>query len=106
MRNKAERRDRIEGLFAGGDGGGGLPGDAGVGDDDGQGALGAFFEEEPVGFVVLVSAVGVEEFHVAGAEDLEAVVEVGSWSEVFGAEAGARVVDFEESDWLGSVVAD
>jgi hypothetical protein len=83
-----------------------LPGDACVGDDDGEGAFGALFEEGPVGFVVVMGAVGVEELHVAGAEDLEAVVEVGSGGEVLGAEAGAGVVDFEEFDGLGGVVAD
>ncbi len=43
---------------------------------------------------------------VAGAEDLEAVVEVGSGGEGLGAEAGAGVVDFEEFDGLSGVVAD
>ena len=36
-----------------------------VGDDDGEWAFGAFFQERPVGFVVLVGAVGVEELHAA-----------------------------------------
>ena len=83
-----------------------MPGDAGVGDDDGEGALGAFFEEGSVGFVIVVGAVGVEEFHVARSDDFEAVVEVGSRSKRFGAEAGAGIVDFERCNGLGGVIAD
>jgi hypothetical protein len=82
-----------------------LPGDSGVCDDDGEWAFGAFFQEGTVGFVVLVGAVGVEELHAAGAEDLEAIVEVGARGEVLGAEAGAGVVDFEEFDGLAGAVA-
>ena len=83
-----------------------MPGDAGVGDDDGKRAFGAFFQQGAVGLVILVGAVGVEEFHVAGAEDLEAVVEIGSGSEVLSAEAGAGVVDFEEFDGPAGAIAD
>ena len=93
-------------LFADRYGGRRLPGDASVGDDDGERTLSAFFEKWPVGLVVLVGAVGVEEFHVAGAEDFEAVVEVGSGWECLSSEAGARVVDFEEFDGLSGSVAD
>src|SRR6266481_7996861 len=95
-----------QGLLPGGYGGCGLPGDAGVGDYDGKRAFGAFFQEGTVGFVVLVGAVGVEELHAAGAEDLEAVVEVGAGGKVLGAEAGAGVVDFEEFDRPAGAVAD
>ena len=83
-----------------------MPGDSGVGDEDGKRAFGAFFQEGTIGFVVLVGAVGVEELHAAGAEDLEAVVEVGAGGEVLGAEAGAGVVDLEEFDGLAGLVAD
>jgi hypothetical protein len=93
-------------LVSGGDGGCGLPGDAGVRDDDGKRALGAFFEEGPVGFVVVVGAVGVEKLHVAGADDFEAVVEVCAGGEGLSSEAGAGVVDFEEFDGLAGSVAD
>ncbi len=54
----------------------------------------------------VVGAVGVEELHGAGAEDLEAVVEVGAGGEGLGAEAGAGIVDFEEFDGVGGAVAD
>src|SRR5258707_14599177 len=56
--------------------------------------------------MVLVGAVGVEKLHAAGAEDLEAVVEVGAGGKVLGAEAGAGVVDFEEFDGPAGAVAD
>jgi hypothetical protein len=56
--------------------------------------------------VLVVGAVGVEEFHVSGTDDLEAVLKVGSGSQIFGSEAGAGVVDFEELDGLGGAVAD
>src|ERR1700730_14463410 len=55
------RRDRkascCRGLLAASYGGGGLPGDAGVGDGDDERAFGAFLQEGTVGFVVLVGAV-------------------------------------------------
>jgi len=54
----------------------------------------------------VVGAIGVEELHVAGAEDFEAIVEVGSRGEGLRAEAGAWVVDFEELDGLRGAVAD
>jgi hypothetical protein len=69
-------------------------------------AFGTFFEGWAVGFVVVVGAVGVEELGGAFAEDLETVVKVGAGSEVLCAEAGAGVVDFDEFDGLGGVVAD
>jgi hypothetical protein len=84
----------------------GLPGDSAVSDDDGEGAFGTFFEERAVGFVVLVEAVGVEELQIAGAENLEAVVEVCAGGEVLRAKAGAGVIDFDELDGVGSAVAD
>ncbi len=81
--------------------GAGLPVDAFGGDGDGEGAFGAFFEEWAVGFLLVLGGVGVDELHVAGAEDLEAVVEVCAGGEGLGAEAGAGVVDFEEARWAG-----
>ncbi len=51
-------------------------------------------------------AVGVGELHWAGAQDLEAVVEVGGWGEGLGAEGGAGVVDFDEGDWGCGAVGD
>ena len=58
------------------------------------------------GLFVVEGGVGVGEVDVAGAEDFEAVVEVCAGGEALGAEAGAGVVDFEEIDGLGGVVAD
>ena len=62
----------------------------------------------PVGLVVVVGAVGVEELDGAGAVwNLEAVVEVGTGSEGLSAEAGAGgTIDLEEFDGLGGVIAD
>ena len=60
----------------------------------------------PSDFCSWWAAVGVDELHVAGAEDLEAVVEVGAGGEGLGSEAGAGVVDLEELDGLGGAVAD
>jgi len=84
----------------------GLPGDAGVGEGDGERAFGALFEEWAVGLVILMGAVGVEELHTAGAEYFETVVEVCAGGEILSAEAGAGVVDFEEFDGLSGVIAD
>ncbi len=74
--------------------------DAIGGNDYGYGAFGAFFEEWAGGGVFFLCAVGVGELHWAGAQDLEAVVEVGGWGEGLGAEGGAGVVDFNEGDWV------
>ena len=56
--------------------------------------------------MLVVRAVGVEELHGAGTEDLEAVVEVCARSQVLGAEAGAGIVDLDELDGLSGVVGD
>lgn len=93
-------------LFPGGYSGGGLPGDAGVGDDNRERAFRALFQEGAIGFVVVLGAVGVKDLHVAGAKNLEAVVEVGSGSEVLGPETGAGVIDFEEFDGTAGAIAD
>src|ERR1700704_1825675 len=84
---------------------GGLPVDAVWGDRDLEGAFVALFEEGAVGFFVVEGCGGVGELHGAGAEDLEAVVEVCAGGETLGAEAGAGIVDFEEVDGLARVVA-
>src|SRR6266700_8366329 len=91
-------------LWFGGEGG--LPAGAFGGDGDGDFAFGTLFEEGALGFLFVVGAVGVGELHVAGAEDLEAVVEVCAGGEALGAEAGAGVVDFEEFDGPAGAVAD
>ena len=83
-----------------------MPGDTGSSDRDDQGTLCSFFEGGAIGLVFLVGAVGVEELGGAGAEDLEAVVEVGAGGEGLSAEAGAGVVDFEELNGLASMIAD
>ena len=67
--------------------------------------FGALLEKWAVGFLRALGGVGVGEFHIAGAEDLKAVVEVGSRSERLGAEAGAGVVDFDKEQRLGGVIA-
>jgi hypothetical protein len=82
-----------------------LPLDGFRSDDDSERACGAFFEAGAGGAMVLVLAVGVGELHGAGANDLKAVVEVGSGGEVLGAEAGAGIVHFDECDGVGGVVA-
>jgi hypothetical protein len=92
-------------LWVEGCAGAGLPVDAFGGDSDGDGAFGSFFEERAVGFLLVLGGVGVDELHVAGAEDLEAVVEVRAGSKGLSSEAGAGVVDLEEEDWFGGTVA-
>ena len=83
-----------------------LPVDVVGGDGDLEAAFGSFVEGGAVEGVIVVGAVGVEEFHVARSDDFEAVVEVGSRSKRFGAEAGAGIVDFERCNGLGGVIAD
>ena len=53
-----------------------------------------------------MGAVGVEKFHLARAQNLEAIVKVAAGCEVLRAEAGTRVVDFEEFDGLVGAIAD
>ena len=83
-----------------------MPGDSVGHNCDGQGTFCSFFEEGAVGLVFLMSAVGVEKLGRAGAEDLEAIVEVGAGGKVLCAEAGAGVVDLEEGDWMPCAIAD
>jgi hypothetical protein len=82
-----------------------MPVDVVGGDGDLEAALGSFVEGGAVEGVIVVGAVGVEELHGAGAENLEAVVEVCAGGEVLGAEAGAGIVDLEELEGLRGVVA-
>jgi hypothetical protein len=83
-----------------------LPGDSGGRNRYGQGTLCSFFEDGAVGLVFLVGAVGVKKFGWAGAQDLEAIVEVCAGGQVLRAEAGAGVVDFEQLDGLAGAIAD
>ena len=53
-----------------------------------------------------MDAVGVEKLGGAGAQDLEAIVEVAPGGEILCAEAGAGVVDFEEVDGVAGAIAD
>ena len=75
------------------------------GDGDGNGAFGAFLEEWTLGFLIMVGAVGVGEFHIAGTKDLESIMKVGSGGEGLGAEAGAGIVDFDKEQRLAGVIA-
>jgi hypothetical protein len=81
------------------------PFDAVRGDGDPEGAFVSFVEGRATEGVVMVGVVGVENLHIATAENLESIVEVRAGSEVLGAEAGAGIVDFEELDGLRGVVA-
>jgi hypothetical protein len=83
----------------------GLPADAVGGDGDGDWAFGSFFEEWTLGFLFMLGSVGIDELHVAGTEDFEAVVEVRAGSERLGSETGAGVVDFEQAHGLRGAVA-
>jgi hypothetical protein len=74
-------------------------------DGDGEWAFGAFLEKWAVGFLLMLVGVGVDEFHVAGAEDLETVVEIRAGSQRLGAEAGTGIVDFEKTKRLVGVIA-
>jgi hypothetical protein len=76
------------------------------GDGDVEGTFVAFLEGRTAEGVILVGVVGIEDFHVAAAENLESVVEVCTGGEVLGAEAGAGIVDLEEFDGLRGVIAD
>ena len=71
-----------------------------------QGAFGSFFEIWAVGGVGGSGAVSVGELEGSGAENFETIVKICAWGEGLGAEAGAGVVDFEEGDGGGGVVAD
>ena len=84
----------------------GLPFDVARCNNDVEGTFCAFFQRRAGEGVLVVVAVGVDEFGGAGAEDLETVVEVGAGREGLGAEAGAGVVDLDEGDGLGGVVGD
>ena len=55
--------------------------------------------------MTLMRVIRVDQFHIAGSKNLEAVVEVGSWGEVLDPEAGAGIVDFDEFNSLSGVVA-
>jgi hypothetical protein len=74
-------------------------------DGDGERAFSAFLEEWAVGFLLVLGIVGVDELHIARAQDLETIVEVRSGSQRLGAEAGAGVVNLDEEQWLGGVIA-
>ena len=86
--------------------GAGLPVDAIGVDGDVDGPVGLFVEVRAFGLVFVVGLVGVGEVHVAGAEHLEAVVEVCSGREHLSAEAGAGIINFEQQNRLAGVVAD
>ena len=83
----------------------GLPVDPFGRDGDGDGAFGAFLEEGAVGFLLVLGGIGVDELHVAGTQDLETVVEVCARGQGLRTEAGAGVVDLDEKQWLGGVIA-
>src|SRR5579871_4523292 len=84
---------------------GGVPMDSVGGDGDGDWAFGSFFEEGALGFLLVLGSVGIDELHVARAEDFEAIVEFRAGSERLGSEAGTGVVDFEQAHGLRGAVA-
>ena len=53
-----------------------------------------------------MGGVSEEEFEGSGAENFEALVEVGAGREGLGAEAGGGVVELDEGDGVGSAVGD
>ena len=73
-----------------------VPRRAGGAEDDGEGAFVILVEGGAGAFVVVVGGIGPEDGGGAGAEDLEAVVEVLTRREGLGAEAGGWVVEFDE----------
>ncbi len=74
-------------------------------DGDGERTFSAFLEEWAIGFLLVLGSIGVDELHIAGAQDLETIVEVRAGGQGLRTEAGAWVVDFEEEQRLGGVVA-
>lgn len=82
------------------------PGNASGFDDNPKLTLHALAESGTVYSVVAVAAVGVEELRRACTQNLETVVEFVAGSQVFCAEARARVIHLDEGDRLGGVVDD
>lgn len=83
----------------------GLPADSLWAHGDCEWAFSAFLEEWAVGFLLVLGGVGVDELHVAGAQDFETVVEVRAGSQRLGAETGARIVHLEKEQRLAGVIA-
>lgn len=82
------------------------PADTVGSDGDDEGSFVAFLQGRAGDVVLLVGGVGVDELEVAGAEHLKAVGVGLAGVEGLGAEAGARVVDFDEADWLRAEITD
>jgi len=80
--------------------------DACVIDRDLERAVGAFVEIRTFGFVIVMRLVGIGEAHLARTQNLESIAEIGSRSQMLGAEAGARIIDFKQKDGLASAIAD
>lgn len=79
---------------------------AGGRDGDGQGAFHALAQVRSVGVLLLIVDVGPEELEVAGAENLEAILEVLTRCEGLGPEAGAWIVELDERNRSGGAVVD
>ena len=74
-------------------------------DGDGERAFSAFFEEGAVGFLLVLGGIGVDELYIARAQDLKTIVEVCARGQGLRTEAGAGVVNLDEEQWLGGVIA-
>jgi len=55
--------------------------------------------------MTLMRVIRVDQFHIAGSKNLEAVMEVGAGGEGLDSEAGAGIVDFYEFNSLSGVIA-
>ena len=80
--------------------------DAVGGNGDEKGAFGAFGEGWASRFLVVLGGVGIGDLHLAGAEDLEPVVEVRSRCNALGAEAGAGVFNLNDAERCRGAVRD
>ena len=82
----------------------GLPRNTCGRDDNDKLSLRALVERWASGDVVVMHAICVEELRTAGPENLETIMEVCAWREVFRTKAGAGVIDFNELHRLVSAV--
>ena len=74
-------------------------------DGDRERAFSAFLEEGAVGFLLVLGGVGVDELHIARAQDLETIVVVRTGGQGLRTEAGAWVVHLDQEQRLGRVIA-
>jgi hypothetical protein len=72
---------------------------------DREWAFSAFLEEGPIGFLLMLIGVCIDELHIAGAKNLETVMEIRTRSQRLGTKTGAGVINLKKEQWLGGVIA-